>query len=792
VSGHPARAFKAMSSGLLAAKASREVKRVASVLAEALNSQNPTGRFAGRGGRVYVCYQRLTKAEIREQGASMRKIAILIGVVVLLIILAAVAFVATINPNDYRGTIQARLEQQLDRKVGLGNMDLGLFPLRFRVANLSISDDPRFNGSHPFIQTQQLSVSVKLLPLLSKSVQIDSLALQRPSVELIKNAQGVWNFATLGTGAAGEPPPGHTGTAKAPPGTAPSSSSSEQQQLSLGELAIEDGQVAITDLQKRKTRTVYDHINVRLKEFALGAPFNIEASVHLPGPGNQQVNLQGKGGPFSRVNPAATPFKGTLDLKGVEIAGLQQFLRSPALADTDGVLSGHTTIDSQRGELSAHGQMLVEKPRLHGIEIGYPVSADYDLNDDLTHDLLRINKGAIKLGPTPVLVSGTVDSKPTPALLDINLQAHDVSITEAAHLAAAAGMAFSPGTTVNGRINANIQARGAANKPTLTGTFAGRDIQISGKNIPKPVQVQALNVALSPTEIRSDNFNVSSGGTTAAAHFTMTQYASNSPQVDAALRAPQAALPELLSIAKAYGMTGLDKISGAGNLGLDLHAAGPLKAISSDQVLRALNGNIDVNLKNVHYAGVDISHQLASLLGSLPAGQKDQGFTNILKMTGNILVKNGIAQTNNLQAALDIANVGAVGTADLASQALNLRLIAVFSKAFSQQAGGATMGGRNVGSLASTALANSQGELVVPANVTGTFQSPRFTPDLQRMAQMKLKGMMPTADNPLGAAPSILEGILGQKGQPAKGQQQQQQQNPVDQILDIFGKKKQP
>src|SRR5271167_4645685 len=248
----------------------------------------------------------------------MRKVAILIGVVVLLIILAAVACVATINPNDYRGTIQARLEQQLNRKVGLGNMDLGLFPLRFRVANLSISDDPRFNSSHPFIQTQELSVSVQLLPLLSKSVQIDSLALQRPSVELIKNAQGVWNFATLGTGAAGEPPPGHTGTAKAPPGTAPSSSSSssssEQQQLSLSELAIEDGQVAITDLQKRTTRTVYDHINVKLRDFAPDAPFNIEASIHLPGAGNQVVNLQGKGGPFSHANPTATPFKGTLDL----------------------------------------------------------------------------------------------------------------------------------------------------------------------------------------------------------------------------------------------------------------------------------------------------------------------------------------------------------------------------------------------------------------------------------------------------------------------------------------------
>ena len=68
-------------------------------------------------------------------------------------------FVATFNPNDYRGTVQTKLEQQLGRKVTLGNMELGLFPLRFRVYNLAIADDPRF-GTRAFVQTQELSVSV--------------------------------------------------------------------------------------------------------------------------------------------------------------------------------------------------------------------------------------------------------------------------------------------------------------------------------------------------------------------------------------------------------------------------------------------------------------------------------------------------------------------------------------------------------------------------------------------------------------------------------------------------------
>jgi hypothetical protein len=148
------------------------------------------------------------------------------------------------------------------------------------------------------------------------------------------------------------------------------------------------------------------------------------------------------------------------------------------------------------------------------------------------------------------------------------------------------------------------------------------------------------------------------------------------------------------------------------------------------------------------------------------------------------VIENGIAKTNNLQGALDIGNVGATGTADLASQELNLAVNAVLTKAFSQQ-----MGGAGVGSFINSTLSNSQGKLFVPATVTGTFQNPIFMPDLQKMAQMRLKGLIPTGDNPLGGASSLLGGIMGQKGQPAaKGQAQPA--SPVNQIINLFGKKK--
>jgi AsmA protein len=703
----------------------------------------------------------------------MRKVGIVIGTIVLVLIVAVMVFAATFNVNQYRGTIQSELEKRLDRRVALGDMHLGIFPPRLQVQNLSIADNPKFNDAKPFVEAQELDVSVKLLPLLSKSLEISSLSLQRPSIELIKDAQGTWNFSSIA------------------PAQKPASSQSKQH-FSLGQLAVQDGQVAITDEQARKPRVVYDHINLTLTDFAPDSPFSVEASVHFPGQGAQEIRLQGKGGPIQQPDLAATPFRGSLDLKDVSLAGFQKFLQTPALTNSDGVLSGHTSIASESGKLSAVGQMTVEQLRVRGLEVGYSINADYDLNDDLASDLLRITKGTVKLGQTPLFATGTVNMKPTPAQLDMNLKATNVSIAEISRLTAAAGIALAPGTTVNGIVNADLHARGSADRLALNGTVAGRDIQASGKDIPQPVQIKAVNLALTPDEIRSDNFPVISGGTTVNTQFSLRSYTSKTPLIDATLKAPQAELPAILAMAKAYGVTGLDKLSGAGTLALDMHAAGPLRSITSDEIMRALNGNLNLNFNNVRYSGVDVAHELASIgqfLNSAQSLQKDQGYTNILKMTGNVIVRNGIAQTNNLQGLLDVANVGITGNANLVSQALNLDVTAVLAKSFSQQVGGTGIGG-----YMNTALANNQGEIVIPATVTGTFQHPVFGPNVQKIAQMKLKGLMPSADNPLGAASGILGNLLGQKNaNPNQGQQSnpQQQPNPVDQILDIFGKKKQ-
>jgi len=661
----------------------------------------------------------------------MRRLGIVIGVAVAFIAALLVVAFARFDVNRYRARIQSEMEQRLNRRVALGHMKFNFMPPRLRIENLVISEDPNFGSQSPFLKADTVDLSVRLLPLLGNRVEIDVIALQRPSIELVKNGQGVWNLSTLG------------------PGSSQTSSSSATRVLMQENLTVHDGQVAVTNLQKRQNRKVYDHIDIALRDYAPGKAFSIDAIAHVSSRGGQEISLQGKVGPLSEGGADRTPFNGTLSLGRVAIGGLSNFFDTPVLAKTDGIVSGKTEIKTVSGKLAAIGSVKLENVRINGLEVGYPVTAQYNLDADPVADVIKIASATIQLGATPVSVSGSLNLQPTPAELDLNVRSEGASVTEVTRLASAFGVVFASDTTVVGQMSGDIQIRGPANNPRLSGTVSGRDLRVAGKEIPQAVQIASVDLAITPTEIRSNTFELRSGNMTAAARFGVAQYTSKSPTIDFALRSANVYLPEIVATAKAYGAKGLAPITGSGTLNLDLHASGPLRSMRSSEIIKLLNGNANVDFRNVRIAGLGVEHELESI-GRFQKSSHDQGGVDIEHLTGHFLVRNGIAQTNDLRAVLEGGTVVAAGTANLSSHALNLRVTAILSKAASQEAEGASW----VETL--PVLTNSRGELVVPGIITGTFEHPKFEPDLQQRALMRLKGIVPTSDNPFGVLGSLL------------------------------------
>jgi hypothetical protein len=134
---------------------------------------------------------------------------------------------------------------------------------------------------------------------------------------------------------------------------------------------------------------------------------------------------------------------------------------------------------------------------------------------------------------------------------------------------------------------------------------------------------------------------------------------------------------------------------------------------------------------------------------------------------------------------IEQGTVATVGSVNLVDQSMNLKVTAVLEQTLSQKVGGSGVGG-----YMQTALANRNGELVVPAIVTGTFDHPRFAPDVAAIAEMRLKNALPTT----GGVQSILGALTGKQPQPGQPQTnqpgQQSQPNPLGALDSLFHKKK--
>lgn len=1072
----------------------------------------------------------------------MRKLLITLVVIVVVLIVGALIVPRFIDVNRYHNQIQSELERRLGRPASLGTMSLSLFPLSVQVENAVIGEDRSFDTGRPFAQAQKLALRVKFWPLLHKQIDVDSVELVRPHIELVRNAQGAWNFATLGHPSESEQAQQPVGPQRPAPATQPTPARSAQpsaeskkpaEQLTLANMVVTDGQLAITDQQKHQSRSVYDHIDAKVSNFSPGSKFSLKLTAHLPGKGKQAVELEGQCGPIQQADLVNTPFDGDLRLDQVSLSAAQKFFNSPSLAGMEALISGQAKVKTAGPKLASSGTIRLDDPIIRDVKVGYPITLDYDVADDLGSDVVQIHRGELKLGPTPVTIAGTVNTRPNPAQVDLKITAANASIAEAARLASAFGVAFSKTVDVTGQVDMNVQARGSAKQPEMNGQLSARNLVINDNQLPQPVKVDAVNLALTPDTITSNNFTATSGSTRVSATLALAHYTTPNSTLTAALRAPGARISELLNMAKAAGVSAANNISGDGSLTLDVHAQGPARnvsamtfsgtgkiqnaslkvpnlnqpvqihssdvtfsqngatfenmalslgqsnvtgsvsvmnfaapqtrfalnvdariaellnmakaagvsaaenisgdgaltlsihgqgpaknvsdmtfsgtgkiqnaslnvpnlnkpvqihnsditfsgngatlhnaalslgqsnatgtvsvkdfaapqtqftlnvdkvnvqelqqtfspappqkraaaqpegwglfpraeaqnaprqsagtearpgllynstgtgtvtigtveandllltnvhanvkidrgliemnpltaqlyngqetgkvvidlrpvqplytvnlklnqldsnkllssvsnlkntlygllnanvngnfsAASANEIARSLNGTTNIDLTNGKLMNVDLLHEVAAVgefLGNVISATP-KGFTDILQLTGNFDIKNGLAQTNDLKATVSGGTVAAKGSVNLGDQTLNMHVTAVLNKDFSQQVGGTQVGG-----IMSTALANNQGELVVPVVVTGSLQHPIVAPDVQQVAQMKLQNLLPSTKNPGQLTNGILNQVLGGGNRGQNGAGNGQKEGIGKGITDILRGQQQP
>lgn len=555
---------------------------------------------------------------------AMKRIWIVVGIVIAALILIAAATLSLIDLNKYRPKIQAELQDQLGRPVTLGTLHLRLLPLSVRIDGVTIGESAAFSSPQPFAKANEVYVSVGLFSLISGNPNVKSVELTRPQIEIIRNQQGQWNFSSVGKSGQGGQPASEGGS----------------KGVSLHKLKITDGQVALTDQLKNQPRAVYDHIDAELNDFSPGKPFNVALSVHLPGQGKQTVALDARVGPIQGVEAAAIPIDGHFKLQEVSLSGLSRFAAGAIPANTDTVASGDGTVASKNEAVTVTGNLKLRDTTVHNVKLDYPIEAKYDLTDNRKTDVIAIRTGEVKLGETPLSVTGTYDAGKTPANLDLKLAAKNASMTQLAQLAGALGVALNPRYQASGTLTADVSVKGPQNNPALSGSAQAKAVELKGGDIKEPVKVSEIDLTLSPTVILSNPFVAQSGPTKVNASFSLSQYTTPNATIDATLKTDGAEVGELVNMAKAYGIEAANGMTGTGKLSLDAHVQGPVKdtsklAYSGSGTLSAVSLTstdlpkpLNIRTANLHFSGNGAS--IDNLAASLGASD----------ISGNISAKN--------------------------------------------------------------------------------------------------------------------------------------------------------
>ena len=282
---------------------------------------------------------------------STRFILIAIGAVVALFLIVAVCLPLFLNADNFRSRIEATLTKSLGRKVTIGKLELSVWSGGLVATNATVADDPAFSAQ-PFIQADSVKIGVELLPLiLSKQVHIRGFSLVSPKVQLLRAANGSWNYSTIGK-------------ASATPSAQDADTKQTFPDLTVGHVTVENGrftvgaQAAAGAAASAPVR-VYDQVNLDVKNFGFRNSFPFNASAHLPGDGTVSVN--GTAGPINAQDASATPFSGHLEMKHIDplAAGFVD-----ASTGITGLLDNMVLDASWNGQQMHVTKLLVDNPHL--------------------------------------------------------------------------------------------------------------------------------------------------------------------------------------------------------------------------------------------------------------------------------------------------------------------------------------------------------------------------------------------------------------------------------------------
>ena len=387
-----------------------------------------------------------------------------------ILLLAAVAVLfllpAFFDAEAQRGALSSRLEGALQRKVKLGRIKLSLLPPALLVEDAEVAEALGF-GNPSFSTARQLRARVNLLPLLRGKLEIPSIVAEEPTIRLVKNERGEWNFRSLGGGAAEKGAPGS--------GVEPARTTS----VEIEEMRIRNGTLTVTELGRRGLSATYEQIDLTLRSFVPGRPFAFQVSARIPGGGKGLLSAEGRGGPLDPRNVAASPAQGQAHFEEVDLRSLAIFTAQPGLA---GLFSGEANFSSDGRSAPVEGTFRVEGLRVSpkGGPALAPLAGKYKLHYASDAERLELREVELNSGKSVGRLRGRLDFS-KPAASELTGRIANAFLPDVAKLLPAFGVALPAGSSLAaGTLNVSALLHGPFQHTNGRMTLEIRNARLAG------------------------------------------------------------------------------------------------------------------------------------------------------------------------------------------------------------------------------------------------------------------------------------------------------------------------
>ena len=642
-------------------------------------------------------------------------------VLVIAVLLIAPAF---IDIRDYKPQLEKKVADATGRPFSVGDdLSLSLFPWAgISFSDLRLGNTPGFSEKE-LVTVKSFEVRVKLLPLISKDIQVKRFILNEPNITLVKNKTGQVNWAqsddAKGKSAAEK-------TAKA--------SKSEQAEaglpikdLTVGEFLIKNGSIIWID-HTANTRKEITAVNLKLRDVSLERPVTLSFSALLD---NQPLSIDGT------VGPVGKDFKQATIPLALDIKALKELILK---------LNGKVSNPGSKPGIDMAVEIKAFSPRKLMAALGqeFPVAtSDPDalgrvaLKANLKGDQkkLTVSDGILSLDESTLKFSLNASDFSRPNLtFDFNLDRID------------ADRYLPPKSEQPPPTKKPTQKQAADYEPLRKLILDGR-IQI-GQLVVNKAKIEDLILQIKAKDgmfnLDPMKLNMYQGNVSGAGNFNVQ---TNTPKSSLSLNVENIQVGPLLR-----DVLEKDILEGATNAQLKLAMSGD----SADTIKQTLNGDGQLQFNDGAIVGIDLAGMVRNAKAAFGLAQKpsERPRTDFAELSSPFTLKNGIFNTPQTSLKSPLIRVVAAGTANLVSEALDFRVEP-----------------KVVGTIKGQGDTDQRSGLMVPVLVTGTFSKPQFAPDLAGMAKKQLEetilgsgqdGQKLDKENLEETAKGVLKGILGQ------------------------------